>query len=338
MKYCPKVSVIMSTFNTPDLWLCQAIESILNQSYKNIEFIIVDDYSKKSIEHIIERYQDERIYLIKNKENKGLTKSLNIALNMATGEYIARMDSDDISLPERLKTQVEFMEANPEIIVCGTYRRAFGIENKNEIWDIPTTRKKQQIELFFYNCGLTHPTAMFRRSMLVEHGILYNEKYIKAQDYGIWVQCTRYAPMAVIPRILLKYRKSSRQVTSNREDVKYFDSLVKTDQLTNIGIFPSIEEKKLHLAFCDLYPSVNAAKLFEWVNRLDENNIVYNFFDKKLFTRRLRKQWYLFCKKQLTEYHDESYRRYYDKIKKYYYFGDFSIKVKTAISRVIKKA
>lgn len=150
MEKKPTVSVLMSTYNTPNEWLSESIESILNQTFGDFEFLIVDDCSKTNIEEIQKKYNDPRIKWIKNEVNMGLTKSLNKLLRMAKGKYIARMDSDDISLAERFQVQVQFMDKHPNVIVSGTYRRAFGNENKDEIWNIPKTREEQQAQLFFF--------------------------------------------------------------------------------------------------------------------------------------------------------------------------------------------
>ena len=118
---CPTISVIMSVYNTNKSFLAEAIESILNQTYPNFEFIIIDDNSTDGSLSIIEQYmsKDDRIVLIKNKTNIGLTKSLNKGLKLAKGQYIARMDADDVSLPDRFKQQIEYMENNSHVTVIG---------------------------------------------------------------------------------------------------------------------------------------------------------------------------------------------------------------------------
>ena len=109
------VSVIMSNYNTPEEYLRESIESILNQTYSHIEFIIVDDCSTDNSLNVIKSYKDDRIVLIENTENLGLTKSLNKALKQAKGEFVARMDADDISLPTRFEKQVAFLKQNSDV-------------------------------------------------------------------------------------------------------------------------------------------------------------------------------------------------------------------------------
>ncbi len=335
----PRVSVLMATYNTPEEWICEAIDSILKQTYSDFEFIIVDDCSTQNMDKVKEKYLDNRIIWVRNKENMGLTKSLNRALEMAKGEYIARIDSDDIAMPERLEVQVSFMDRHPEIIVSGTYRRAFGTENKDEKWNLPITREEQQAQLFFFNCGVTHPTAMLRKSMLDEYGIKYNENYKKAQDYGMWVQCTRYAPMAMIPQILLKYRKSSQQIScAGRMSQKENAARVKIDQLEAIGIFATEKEKNLHIAFCLNETTVDVNALECWIERLRYANDVTSYFEKRVFERILAKRWYDWCKKAYKLEKRTNVKKAYRKAWRLSFaLKDVEISVKNKIMRILNK-
>ena len=115
------ISVVMSNYNTPINYLKESIDSVLNQTYSNFEFIIIDDGSTDDSLKFIKSYDDPRIKLIVNEENIGLTKSLNKGLKAAQGEFIARMDSDDICYPERFEKQIEYMRKHPDTTVCGTW-------------------------------------------------------------------------------------------------------------------------------------------------------------------------------------------------------------------------
>ena len=335
----PKISVLMATYNTPIEWLSKAIESVLTQTLSDFEFIIVDDCSTQSIASVKEKYTDSRIRWVKNDYNLGLTKSLNRILTMARGKYIARMDADDISLPHRFETQVNYMEQHPEVIVCGSYRRAFGKENKDEIWNIPRTREEQQVQLFFSNCGLTHPTAMFRKSMLDEFGIIYNENYVKAQDYGIWVQCTRYAPMAMIRKVLLQYRKSEQQIsTAGRVNQLENDRKIKLDQLVSLGIKATDEEKDMHIAFCREKTYDDVDKLEEWVNRLRKANAKTKYFNQVVFERVLEKRWYDWCKKAYRTEKRMDARDAYKRARKLeFILKDTEITIKQSIVKMLRR-
>ena len=144
----PNISIIMSVYNS-ERYLKEAIESILNQTYTDFEFIITDDSSTDSSLRILEKYKnnDERITLIRNSENVGLTVNLNRMMDLARGKYIARMDADDISLPKRIATQYYFMEKNTEIGVCGTHCKSFGIGVKEHIIKRPLLHEEIKINL-----------------------------------------------------------------------------------------------------------------------------------------------------------------------------------------------
>ena len=120
------VSVIMSNYNTPESYLREAIESVLNQTYADFELIIIDDCSTDNSLEIIREYKDERIVVLENKENMGITKSLNRGLSVARGEFVARMDADDICFPKRFEKQVQFLKENPGYIVCGAGAELIG--------------------------------------------------------------------------------------------------------------------------------------------------------------------------------------------------------------------
>lgn len=339
MRELPTISVLMSTYNTPKEWLSDAIESILNQTFSDFEFIIVDDCSVEGIEIFKSKYKDSRIIWMRNEKNLGLTKTLNKALKVAKGKYIARMDADDISLPMRFQMQVDFMEKNPDIIACGSYRRAFGNEDKDECWNIPRTREEQQIMLFFYNCGLTHPTAMFRKEMLDKWNIFYNENYTKAQDYGIWVQCTRYAPLAMIPKVLLQYRKSNQQISvAGRQSQLENDRKVKIDQLEMLGIKATEDEKDMHVFFCRGKMIRKVSDTKRWVERLKDANNTTMYFDQKLFSKILNRYWYECCKNYYKESNSKEAKKECNKISSIpYKIRDIIIYIKRHIIYMIRK-
>ena len=142
----------------------EAIDSILNQSFTNFELLIIDDGSKDSTITKIRTYNDSRIHLILNQKNIGQSKTLNKGLDMARGEYIARMDQDDISMPDRLKKQVEFMEANSNVDVCGSWTKILG--DYDGVLELETESEKIKINLLT-NKNLVHPAVMIRRGTLL---------------------------------------------------------------------------------------------------------------------------------------------------------------------------
>ena len=221
-----KISVIMSIYKEPIDWIRLSIDSILNQTYKDFEFIIVNDKPDREENRILlEEYsqRDSRIIVITNQENIGLTKSLNKALRLSKGEYIARMDADDISEPQRFEKQLYFMERNKDVIVCGTNVRFIG---RKFIANLKSNRfkddSKNKAALFFNSC-FVHPTVLIRKSVLNENSIEYDETYRHTQDYRLWECLSEYGKFANLSEKLLRYRCSDMQIThtNSSSQLKY---------------------------------------------------------------------------------------------------------------------
>ena len=151
-----KMSVIMPVYNG-EKYLKEAIDSILNQTFSDFEFIIVNDCSSDNTEDIIKSYKDNRIVYLKNEENSGVATTLNRGLDIAKGEYIARMDADDISLPKRFEKQVDFMDKNKNCIICGSNTELFGAISGRTY--VPLTDSAIRATVIF-SSPFTHPTVM----------------------------------------------------------------------------------------------------------------------------------------------------------------------------------
>lgn len=180
----PMVSVIMPTYNR-ETFLPRAIESILNQTYTDFEFIIVDDGSTDNSIQIIKEYaqKDKRIRLIRNEENKGIAYSRERGKNAARGTYIAIMDSDDISFPTRLEKQVEYLQTHKDIaVVIGLTKN----QANGNIWWRPTDPQEIIFDMHFDN-AIGNPQTMIRRSFLIKHNIEYKD-YRAAEDYDFFKQ------------------------------------------------------------------------------------------------------------------------------------------------------
>jgi glycosyltransferase involved in cell wall biosynthesis len=206
----PTISVIMSVYNEKVEWMHESINSILNQTFSDFEFIIINDNPTR-IENsqLLEEYQkkDNRIIVLTNEQNIGLTKSLNKGIKIAKGKYIARMDADDISLPERFEKQIKVMENNPSIIVCGSKIKVFG-ERKNTYY-MPIVEKSNDIkDLLIIRNGISHPSVLVRKDILIMNNIVYDENYIYTQDYKLWTDLYDLGDFHNIQEILLLYRTS----------------------------------------------------------------------------------------------------------------------------------
>lgn len=211
-----KVSVIMSVYNRAD-FLVESIESILNQTHKNLEIVIVVEYSdqQSSINKIINSIDSDKIITINNNNKLGFAASLNVAMDNCTGKYIARMDDDDISEPNRIERQVNYLNDHEDIGICGTFIQCFG--NCNDKWHyVPTDSEDCKIQLLFCT-SLYHPTVMIRRDVIERNKLFYDPAYF-TEDYELWSRVIKYTKIANIPEYLLRYRTSSTNVTINNSE------------------------------------------------------------------------------------------------------------------------
>lgn len=206
----PKISVVMSVYNG-ERYLKEAIESILSQTFSDFEFVIINDGSDDNSENIIKTFDDKRIQYFP-KEHSGLINSLNFGLEKARGEFIARFDSDDVSLPNRLEKQFNFLVQNPENVLVGTHAIKINEsgENTGEFIYPPISWKEIKKYSLRHN-PFIHPTVMFRKDVLEKVGNYRNFKY--AEDYELWTRLIYKYPCANLPEKLLKYRIHSEQVT-----------------------------------------------------------------------------------------------------------------------------
>lgn len=212
----PLISVVMSCYNRQN-YVAQAIESILNQTYTNFEFIIVDDHSTDNTYKIIKRYakQDKRIIALRNKVNKGIVYALNRGLKLAQGKYIARMDDDDISLPQRFEKQVKYMEENPDVVVLGSNVKSFDEEcnyGKYPSW-VDGFDKDVLSILLMFKCPVSHPNVMIKNSFLKEHNISYEKEFEYAEDYRLWTQVIlKGGKIENLNEVLLLHRCSKKSI------------------------------------------------------------------------------------------------------------------------------
>ena len=226
----PVISVLMSVYREPVDWIKQSVDSILNQTFTDFELIIINDKpDREDNQSLLEEYKkkDNRIVIITNKENIGLTKSLNKGLSVAQGNYIARMDADDISLPTRFQKQYAYMESHPNVIVLGTAIKYMGKGAWKKASDgIRFTDEEIRAQMLIDNC-IAHPTVFIRKAVLDESGIQYDESYKHSQDIRLWEQMWDYGEFANLKDKLLMYRLSDQQITksSTSSQVNLSDSV-----------------------------------------------------------------------------------------------------------------
>ena len=292
----PRVTILMPAFNGAN-FIGAAIKSILCQAYNNFELLIIDDASTDATCDIIEKNSDPRIKLFKNEKNIGVAGSLNRGLNLARGDYIARMDADDISLPDRLLKQVTFMDQNPEIGISGGFVQYFG-SGISFVHKVP--RKPEEIAAFIpFDTPLCHVTVIMRRSMIEEATLRYDTSFTQSEDYELWSRAIECFPMANLPDVFVKVRLHSASVTkNNQEEMCRQVTVIQQRLLKKLGVSAHSDDLKFHIRVGRGYrlhslDEVRAAEL--WLNRLQAANKSTNVYDADAFACTIGRVWFICC-------------------------------------------
>jgi len=268
-----KVSVIMPVYNAQN-YVEEAILSILNQTYQNFEFIIINDGSTDKSLEIIQKYalQDNRIKVI-SRENKGLPYSLNEGIKLAKGKYIVRMDADDISISDRIERQLKFMENHLEVGIVGG-----AIISNHKIFTYYTNDKMIKAELIF-STPFAHPCVMIRKEIITKYNLFYNEKFLHSQDFELFSRMAKFTKMANLKEVVLKYRILDSSITKNTKEKERYEFLnqIFTDSLKELDFEIN---NKLHF-----YLTVNH-RIKD--NKIDRNEL-YNYFEKIVNANKVKK-------------------------------------------------
>ena len=236
----------MSVYNGGS-FLGPAIESILGQSHTDFEFIVIDDGSSDGSADTIASYRDRRLRVIRHPENAGLAARLNQGFAVASGRYIARMDADDISMPERLERQIAFMQAHPYVGACGTWIEVAG-GGVTQRWEYPASHRAIHARLLF-DCAMAHPTVMFDRLRLQKARLSYDSSYPCAQDYDLWCRAVEDLSLANIPEVLLIRHLHAEQVGRRDANAQQrWAATIRRRQLERLGIKLTDQHGALHEA------------------------------------------------------------------------------------------
>lgn len=276
----PKISVLMPAYNA-EKYIKEAVDSILTQTFSDFEFIIIDDGSTDRTAEIVNGYSDNRIRFCPNEKNMGVAATLNRGLGLARGEYIARMDADDISKAERFSKQVGYLDAHADVAVCGTSVEVF-CDGAVIGTRFPSTEPEKLKEDLFFSCGIAHPSVMMRKATILEIGG-YDTAFNGMEDYELWCRVAEKNKIAVLPEILFRYRIHRGQVTQNPSP-KYKEQMreLKRRQTEQLGIVTTSEEFSAYTAYCmgiigTSYSEIAAlGRFFEKADIGNERNKVYH--------------------------------------------------------------
>lgn len=281
-----KISAIMALYNTPNDFLKATVESILNQTFTDFEFIIVDDASTVDYKPFFEAFNDERIKYFKLEKNAGPGHARNFGIKKAVGEYIAIVDSDDVYKPERFALQSEFLDKNEEISLIGA---CFRFSNKKT--DSTVIEKDNEIKPFLlFNSPFANPLIMFRKNVFIEKNLLYPEDKNFGEDYELWINAMfSNINMANLKDVLMIYTRRRNQLskTKNKKQELILKSLYQKIFLT-LKMEVSSEEIDLHynINLGHFNKIKDETKITSWLNKIIEQNKKSHLFDEQVLIQK----------------------------------------------------
>lgn len=281
----PKVSVILPVYNC-DQYIFETIQSVLNQTFTDFELLIVDDCSTDKTVAIIKEFDDNRIQLTLKEKNTGYTDSLNYAISIAKGQYIARMDGDDICVSTRFEKQVAFLDANPNIILCGS---AIQIIGTNTVLRHPSNHEAIKVKLCF-GTAFCHPSVMGRVEVFQANP--YDKKYEPAEDYDLWTRLVFQGQLANLEEVLLLYRVHDNQVSTAKSEYQTtvgYASQYRMFEPLNLNHDESIY-KIMHITFKlqEKYTIFDFKNALQFLDSLIKANDELEVYDKYLFRDKLQ--------------------------------------------------
>lgn len=291
------VSVILPVYNC-EKYIFESVTSVLNQTFSDFELLIIDDCSTDATLSIIKSINDARIILIQKPKNSGYTDSLNMAIKLAKGKYIARMDGDDICLPERFAKQVAFLNANREVILCGTAIQMIG---SDKVLKHPVTHEEILVKLCF-GTSFCHPSVMVQKEILLENN--YDKSFEPAEDFELWTRLAFLGKLANLDTVLLQYREHPNQISNTNTSVQLNNAFRAKLQLLNhlsvLDFFTKEEvsvalENVSHYSFADVKKSL---QLFTYLINKNQKTLV---FQADLFEEKISKMRIAFLKRFLEK-------------------------------------
>ena len=297
----PLVSVLMPAYNA-EKFIAEAIQSVLDQTYSNFEFIIIDDGSTDQTAHIVSIFTDPRIRFFKNNRNKGLIRTLNDGFLHCKGSYIARMDADDICDRKRFEVQVNYMQRHPKCSICGTWAKMIDQKNqKTGRIKNPVSNKTIRVSLLF-TPPILHPSVMFRSALVKT--FQYSEDALHIEDFDLWIRVSKNSQVEFhnIPKYLMSYRWHHSNVSVLNDDFQYRKkkSLI-AGYLKELFPNESVD-LDLHLATFNLYrfnkklkTDYSEDEVRQWLEKLSVFNKEKNRFNSFALDSFLLSRWMVYC-------------------------------------------
>ena len=293
------ITIVLPVYNG-ESYLREAIDSVLAQTFRDFELWVVNDGSTDGSMAIVDSYSDQRVVRMDNPRNLGVVATQNQTFAKVTSPYIARMDQDDIWHPQKLELQVRLLESRPDVGVCGTSIHKFGDIDSIDIF--PEESDALKVGLLFY-CMMSHPSVIFRRSMLEKTGLKYNAEFAVADDYKLWIDILQYSNIYNLQQPLVEYRQHAGQTCRKRtREQEVIARRLREEQLRLVYPHPSPKELNFHL---DRFVSLriesdgDVLSFINWSKRLCEANENSHYIQPRVL------------REELSRYVQNAIRTYY---------------------------
>lgn len=228
----PRVTVLLPTYQS-EKYLCETLESVFSQTFQDFEVLIVDDHSTDDTLKIVRSFADSRTRLLMGPQ-KGLAAALNYGIQEAAGEYIARIDADDLMIPTRLEKQVAYLDEYPKVAICGGWQQYFG---RSTYLHAPPASSEQCRANLLFRCDLCHSTLMLRKEIFLKNGLYYSSHFA-AEDFELWTRALDYGEIANLPEVLGYYREDGKSITTAKKEELIIQQgeIVASSLKRNLGI------------------------------------------------------------------------------------------------------
>lgn len=299
----PLLTIVMPVYNG-EKYLKAAIDSVLGQTFRDFELIIINDGSLDSSLKIISSINDARIRLISLDKNKGIPYCRNLGLREAKGDFLGWTDCDDLNFPQRFEKQVSFLQENSDYGGCGTWLSRFRGEKTFYVNKASGDAEKIRAELIFKPAAIPNPTVMLRLSEIKKHNLNYNEELPISEDYDFIFRCSRHFKFTVIQELLYGYRDSETSIMKKfeNEDLKSYEvhKIVYKKVLATLNFNPTEEEFRMHYNLCSSKIFKDFSEFnncYEWLEKIKNANDAILEYDKKVFNKVAANQFYFLSKK-----------------------------------------
>lgn len=297
----PELSVVMLVYNS-EKYLEEAVTSVLEQTFTNFEFIIINDGSTDQSLRIIKSFSDQRIKVINNPENIGIPRSRNIGLKSASGKFLAWVDSDDIVIRQRFEKQISFLKEHPGYGVCGTWQKRFG-GTKEFVARVSCDPESIKAKLLF-KTSILNPTSMWNIHVIRKFHLTFNEELPISEDFDFYQRAAYLFPMANLPEVLHLYRASETSIMKKfdfRQDAyKKIHNHIYRRAIGKLGLTTGEEELRIHgliasEELCDNFGDYR--KSFEWLKTLKKQNNRKQIYNNRAFRKILGEEFFFISKK-----------------------------------------